>query len=605
MVPVTQPVLPLLPAQARSIGASAGLLEGPDGGVVLVFGLATFNYASGDEAGRRLAAVQLVTTKIAFATDVAGAFGVSQATLWRWAGAFAQGGVLALVPERPGPRRPSKLTKDLTARIVALEATGLTLLQIAARTDVSTATVRVALGRVAPRIAAQPVERLTAPRAAVAVDDAEPVIDDDRDDDRDHDGDHDAATVAELVVLTAPVPRTLERAAARTGELVEAPVVITQGAHLPLAGLLLTLPGLEMTGLLPVVAEQVLPPMSKGFYGLRATLLMGVVMALLREPRAEGTTRLRPADLGRLLGLDRGPEVKTLRRKLAGPPGRGRISLPRRPRPGLLRHPVSAPQDPHRPDADRWPRALEQRAAGRLDKPGQLLARNLDLPVEPVELGDEFRGQLAAGLAHHVTRTHGCEERLGLRRGQERLRPTRDQLDQQPVQPVHRQRPRGAELVTPVGQQPQRHGGVIHHHLAQARGAQRHHRDRVRVGGVGLAALPGGEHPGSRGQLGRYVHHRLTVGDQALRQMTAHARTSLDRPQTLRPPPSRVPPRRTAAGGHPRRLAARPARPVVAAPDRHSPRARCPRCWVPVVAGVDRHDHLRRPADLPRLRGTG
>jgi hypothetical protein len=32
----------MLPAQARSIGASAGLLEGPDGGVVFVFGLATF-----------------------------------------------------------------------------------------------------------------------------------------------------------------------------------------------------------------------------------------------------------------------------------------------------------------------------------------------------------------------------------------------------------------------------------------------------------------------------------------------------------------------------------------------------------------------------------
>ncbi len=32
MVRVTQPVLPLLPAKARSIGPSAGLLEGLDGG---------------------------------------------------------------------------------------------------------------------------------------------------------------------------------------------------------------------------------------------------------------------------------------------------------------------------------------------------------------------------------------------------------------------------------------------------------------------------------------------------------------------------------------------------------------------------------------------
>src|SRR5665811_1450920 len=59
---VNQPVLQLLPARARPVGPSAGLLEGPEGGVVFVFGLATFSYANADLAGRRLAAVQLVTT---------------------------------------------------------------------------------------------------------------------------------------------------------------------------------------------------------------------------------------------------------------------------------------------------------------------------------------------------------------------------------------------------------------------------------------------------------------------------------------------------------------------------------------------------------------
>jgi len=35
---VSQPVLSLQPARARSIGPSAGLLEGPGGGVVFIFG---------------------------------------------------------------------------------------------------------------------------------------------------------------------------------------------------------------------------------------------------------------------------------------------------------------------------------------------------------------------------------------------------------------------------------------------------------------------------------------------------------------------------------------------------------------------------------------
>jgi hypothetical protein len=41
-----------------------------------------------------------------------------------------------------------------------------------------------------------------------------------------------------------------------------------------------------------------------------------VFLALAGEPRAEGAARVPPAALGRVLGLDRAPEVKTIRRKL-------------------------------------------------------------------------------------------------------------------------------------------------------------------------------------------------------------------------------------------------------------------------------------------------
>jgi hypothetical protein len=317
---VSQPVLPLQPAQARSIGPSAGLLEGPGGGVVFIFGLATFSYGPADEVGRRLAAVQLVAARIATSHEVAAAFSVSGVTLWTWRRDFAAGGVLALVRGRTGPKGPIKLTASLTARIAGLDATGASLLKIAALTGVSTATVRVALGRVTPReqVPVEPDVDVDEPKDCVS------------------------AEAADLVVLALPEPRTIERVAARSGDLVEAPVVITEGAQLPLAGLLLALPAFEMTGLLPVAAE-VFPPMRKGFYGLRATLLMGVFLALLREPRAEAATRIRPADLGRVLGLDRAPEVKTLRRKLAELAGYGKGAALQA---ALGRHHASA-----RPDA--------------------------------------------------------------------------------------------------------------------------------------------------------------------------------------------------------------------------------------------------------------
>ena len=301
-----QPVLPLVPAQSRPVGPSAALLEDADGGAVFVFGMLTFVYAAGDDLARRLAAVQLAGMKVAEKVEVASAFAVTTTTLARWCATYAASGVEGLATERTGPKGPSKLTPARRAQILELDGQGLSLAKIAAQTGVSTATVRVALGRVAPkpsrssRRATATGDALLAELAAAGPRD-EPVV-----------------VVVEpaaspsvpvaqapvLGVLTRPVPRSAERAAARSGDLSEAPVVITEGAHLPLAGLLLALPTLEAIGLLEV-AGRVLPPMRKGFYGLRATLLMGVFMALLREPRAQGATRLAPADLGRLLGLDR------------------------------------------------------------------------------------------------------------------------------------------------------------------------------------------------------------------------------------------------------------------------------------------------------------
>lgn len=80
--------------------------------MVFVFGLATFRYAPSDEVGRRLAAAQLVSSKIATSIEVASAFEITAVTLWRWGQDFATGGVAALVRERTGPRvRTSSLPR--------------------------------------------------------------------------------------------------------------------------------------------------------------------------------------------------------------------------------------------------------------------------------------------------------------------------------------------------------------------------------------------------------------------------------------------------------------------------------------------------------------
>ena len=295
---LTQLPLPLLPAGAAEIAPGVGLVTGADGGgLVSVHGLATFAWDAGDEAGRRLAAVQLVRLRAVSQAQAAAAFGVDPVTVWRWDQALAAGGVAGLVPARRGPKGASKLTAELVERIAGLDAAGATLSEIAAATGVSTFSVRNALGRVAARGQGA--------AAGAAADSAGLVA-----------GDDEQRPGAAVPVLPDPVPRDGERALARWGLLGEgAEPVFTPGARYPLAGLLLALPALEGTGLLDA-AEEVYGRLKDGFYGLTATLLTLVFLALAGEPRAEGATRVPPAALGRVLGLDRAPEVKTIRRKL-------------------------------------------------------------------------------------------------------------------------------------------------------------------------------------------------------------------------------------------------------------------------------------------------
>jgi lambda repressor-like predicted transcriptional regulator len=299
---LSQLPLPLLPAGTAEIAPGVGFVAGDEGGLVIVHGLATFAWDGGDEAGRRLAAVQLVRLRAASQGQVAEAFGVDPATIWRWDQALAADGVAGLVPARRGPKGASKLTPQLVERIAGLDAAGATLREIAAATGVSTFSVRNALGRVAPAAAAG-----VAGEQGAA-------------------GDADAGQGAAVPVLPDPVPRDGERVLARWGLLGEgAAPVFTPGARYPLAGLLLALPALEGAGLLDA-AREVYGRLKDGFYGLTATLLTVVFLALAGEPRAEGATRVPPAALGRVLGLDRAPEVKTIRRKLAELAAAGKAS---------------------------------------------------------------------------------------------------------------------------------------------------------------------------------------------------------------------------------------------------------------------------------------
>jgi len=306
---LTQAPLPWLPADAEEIAPGVGVQpDGAGGGVAWVHGLACFAWDAGDEAARRLAAVQLVRLGAATQRQVAAGFGTDPVTVWRWDKAQREHGVAGLVPARKGPKGPSKLSPELAERIRELDGQGMTLAEVAAMCGVSTFTVRSALGRVPARGAGSP----DAVGPAALQEEEEPAAPEPEPD--------------ALPVLPDPVPRDGERALARFGLLGEGAVpTFTPGARYPLAGLLLALPALERTGLL-ACAKASYGRLRNGFYGLGVMLVFLVFLALLRQPRAEGATRADIRAVGRVLGLDRAPEVKTIRRKLGELAARGKAA---------------------------------------------------------------------------------------------------------------------------------------------------------------------------------------------------------------------------------------------------------------------------------------
>lgn len=122
----------------------------------------------------------------------------------------ASGELSSLVAERPGPKGPSKLTAATREQIRSLRASGLSLAEVAARTGVSTATVRRA--------------------TVVAVADRPSSGGDDGSSDRD--------PAAESAADLEPLARPADRSAERYGLIDDALPVICEGAPLPLGGAL-------------------------------------------------------------------------------------------------------------------------------------------------------------------------------------------------------------------------------------------------------------------------------------------------------------------------------------------------------------------------------
>jgi len=268
--------------------------------VVYIAGLPIYHWAGGDRTTQAYAMVSLVRCGYADQNDVARSFGCSTRTLRRYQRCFETGGMSALGRSGGPPHGARSTPSPWVQTAKALRHAGVIVRDIAHRLGVSKSAVSKWL------------TRLDKPVTTSSV--ADTVQDDG------------GGVVSAPSLDTDPAYRLFDRLLARLGKLEDAEPIFTPSRRIPHAGVLLAVPALTQSGIFSV-AEEVYGHIGPAFYGLRTTMMALLLMALLRIKRAEGLKEQAPADLGRVLGLDRGPEVKTLRRKLTRLAAYGRAEV--------------------------------------------------------------------------------------------------------------------------------------------------------------------------------------------------------------------------------------------------------------------------------------
>ena len=319
-----------LPSLAASntvvINARCSLRVEADQRVIVVAGLPVHHYRAEDAVAEAYAMVFLVASGFAQQTDVARAFARSVRTVRRYQGRYAQGGMTALGREEGWRRGRRRISEKRLRTIEMLKSQGLSNRVIAHRLGVSEKAIRKLVGPSKSAESAQIafagiIAAVGKPPLATAVPSAQltgnvtPPA-------QDHAGDCDPipapADEGEPVPMSLDCDasdRIFDRQLAHLGLLDDAAPLFRDGSLVPGAGALLALPWLVESGLFRI-SRKLYGEIGPAFYGLRTTLLTLLLMALLRIKRPEHLKERDPAAFGRLLGLDRAPEVKTLRRRL-------------------------------------------------------------------------------------------------------------------------------------------------------------------------------------------------------------------------------------------------------------------------------------------------
>lgn len=290
-----QKPLPLLPKGAKPINDNIAIFC--SNGEITFFNAtcAIFKCAENDQSGLRLAQGVLSSANAAKPAQLARALGVNRSTVCRNKIIYEQGGASALVIDKSSNRSSYKLDGKKLKEAQSLLNQHLSFRKIGDALGVTEGCIRYAIKK----------GMLIRNEAVVCKKAGKPLAK----------GPSQRSIEDSLSQSGVAVKREAERALASGGKLAEAAPVFSNNESVRYAGILLALPVIIQLGLLDA-AKSVYGCLRNGFYGLQATMLTLAFMALLRIKTPEQLKRKSPGELGIVLGLDRVPEVKTLRRKI-------------------------------------------------------------------------------------------------------------------------------------------------------------------------------------------------------------------------------------------------------------------------------------------------
>ena len=286
--------------------------------VVLVAGLPFHHYATTDAVAAAYARVMLVESGYATQPELARAFACSDRSIRRELVRYRADGMAALAT-RSGWRSGRRRIASRRLRVIErLRAEGMSNCEIARRLGVSEKAIRKQIGAVRTPVSQQltlqgmPAE----PSASIepAVETSPPALSAELAAKPEREADISRAALPSSLSICAH-DRTSDRVAACFGLLQDAAPVFADASGVAGAGVLCAVPLLVASDIFRI-ARKLYGEIGPAFYGTRTSLMVLLVMAVARIKRPEALKERDPQALGWLLGLDRAPEVRNVRKKL-------------------------------------------------------------------------------------------------------------------------------------------------------------------------------------------------------------------------------------------------------------------------------------------------